>query len=85
MRGRNWLGFSVGIEFNLSLCGGKNIFRFCMRTENHLVLVSTELDFVFVGGIEFDFVLVLGSSLTCFLCGGSKLTVRAEIDLFVAW
>ena len=33
--------------------------------------------------IEFDYVLALGSKSTCILCGGSKLTVRAEIDLFL--
>ena len=83
--GRKLLVFNVEMDWLDFFVGGRNWLCFCMRTENHLVLVSTELDFVFVGGIEFDFVLVLGSSLTCFLCGGSKLTVRAEIDLFVAW
>ena len=28
-----------------------------------------------MSGIEFDLVLMLGSKLTCFVCGGAKLTV----------
>ena len=38
---------------------------------------------IFVWGIEFDLVLALGSDFF-FLFGRSKLTLRAEIDLFLS-
>ena len=54
------------IEINLILEWGSNWLDFCNGVEMNLISVP---------GSEFDLVLMLGSKVTCFLCGGSELTV----------
>ena len=41
----------------------------------HDFRVEIDINLIFVRGIQFDLVLVLVLKVTCFLCGGAKLTV----------
>ena len=74
-----------GSELTWFSCGGRKTFRFRVWIEMNFFFVSghrnlvdcsgVEINLCFVWRIEFQFDLVLGSRLTCFLCGGTKLTL----------
>ena len=65
--------FSVGVEIDLILCGGRK----CLKYGSKVSCSSVGGDrngLVFGVGIENDLASVLGSEMTLLLCGGSKLT-----------
>ena len=92
---RNWLAFCGGVQKYLVLASGSKLTWFFsggIEIDFSLERGSKWHDFsggveinVFVWGVEFDFFLVVASKLTCFLCGGSKLTMcRANWLVFRA-